>query len=433
MKPKIGDLVEIETTKGTHKGALLPSHDKNTTVIKLSSGYNLGIENKNIKSTKLLEQKKEIKQKEVKITHKKDLKTVAILHTGGTLASEVDYKTGAVTPRFSPNEIIKMFPEIENIVNVKSKFVSNIWSEDMNFKHYNLLAKEIEKEAKAGVDGIIISHGTDTLHYTSAALAFILENLNIPVILVGAQRSSDRGSTDAAMNLICAAKFIAQTEFSEVAICMHENMKDETCLILHACKSRKMHSSRRDAFKSINRKPWARVYFKENKIDVLDNSFRKRESRKLKLDLFKENLKIGFLKAHPNMTAEEIKIYSKFNGLVLEGYGLAGNFPINKTDKLTAENEKILKELTSLAKKIPVVATTQTIFGRINMNVYSTGRKMQQAGILGNLLDMHPETAFIKLAWLLSNHPKQVKELLNHNLRGEITERLGTEFIEDEY
>ncbi|MBS3145559.1 Glu-tRNA(Gln) amidotransferase subunit GatD [Candidatus Woesearchaeota archaeon] len=428
---KEGDIVEvIKSDNSKIKGILMHSHSKDSNVVKLSSGYNLAINKNKIKNITILKKLSKNKKEKIKIKHKKGLKTVAVLHTGGTIASEVDYETGAVTPRFSPEELIEMFPEIEEIINVKSRLIANISSEDMNFSHYNLLAKEIEKEVKEKVDGIIITHGTDTMHYTSAALSFILENLDIPVVLVGSQRSSDRGSTDAKINLISAARFIAETDFSEVTICMHENMEDKTCLIFPACKVRKMHTSRRDAFKTVNVKPWARVHYKD-RVEILDSRFRKKENRKLKLNLFKENLKVGFLKAHPNMKADEIRMYSNFDGLVLEGYGMAGNLPINKTDKLTAENEMILNELKKLASKIPVLAVSQTIFGKINMNVYSTGRLMQEIGILGNLLDMTPETAFIKLAWLLSNHPTQVKELLSHNLRGELSIRLNeTDFIE---
>lgn len=427
---KEGDFVEITKRDGKVEGILMPSHNKDTVVVKLSSGYNLAIKKSKVKQINLLRKNSRRKKEKKGIKHKKDLKTVAILHTGGTIASEVDYETGAVTPQFSPEEIISMFPELENLVNVKSRLVSNMFSEDMNFSHYNNIAQEIEKELKENVDGIIISHGTDTLHYTSAALAFILEDLDIPVILVGAQRSSDRASTDAKINLICATKFIAKTDFSEVAICMHENMGDETCLILPACKTRKLHASRRDAFKPINTKPWARVYFNEDKIDIIDNRFRKKENRRLKLNLFNEKLKIGFLKAHPNMIADEIRRYEKFDGLVLEGYGMAGNFPINETDKFTKENTMIYNELKKLANKIPIITSSQTIFGKINMNVYSTGRKLQEIGVIGSLSDMTAETAFIKLAWLLSNHPKQVKELFMHNLRGELSTRLSdTDFI----
>ena len=411
---KGGDFVEITKLDGAIRGTLMPSHSKDTIVVKLSSGYNLAIRKGKIKKITLLKKLSKPKKERIGIKHKKGLKTVTILHTGGTIASEVDYETGAVTPQFSPEEITSMFPELENLVNVKSRLISNMFSEDMNFSHYNKIAQEIEKEVKGKVDGIIISHGTDTLHYTSAALAFILEDLDIPVILVGAQRSSDRASTDAKINLICAAKFIAKADFSEVAICMHENMGDETCLILPACKTRKLHASRRDAFKPINTKPWARVYFNEDKIDIIDNRFRKKENRRLKL----------------NLIADEIKSYDGFDGLVLEGYGIAGNFPINETDKFTRGNTKIYNELKKLANKMPVIASSQTIFGKINMNVYSTGRRLQELGIIGGLSDMTAETAFIKLAWLLSNHPKQIKELFMHNLRGELSLRLSdTDFI----
>jgi len=427
---KEGDFVEIARTDSNIEGILMPSHNKDIIVVKLPSGYNLAIKKSKVKQINLLRKNSKIEKRKKGIRYKKGLKTVAILHTGGTIASEVDYETGAVTPQFSPEEITSMFPELENFVNVKSRLISNMFSEDMNFSHYNKIAQEIEKEVKGKVDGIIISHGTDTLHYTSAALAFILEDLDIPVILVGAQRSSDRASTDAKINLICAAKFIAKADFSEVAICMHENMGDETCLILPACKTRKLHASRRDAFKPINTKPWARVYFNEDKIDIIDNRFRKKENRRLKLNLFNEKLKIGLLKAHPNMIADEIKSYDGFDGLVLEGYGIAGNFPINETDKFTRGNTKIYNELKKLANKMPVIASSQTIFGKINMNVYSTGRKLQELGIIGGLSDMTAETAFIKLAWLLSNHPKQIKELFMHNLRGELSLRLSdTDFI----
>src|SRR5690606_34564993 len=123
----------------------------------------------------------------------------------------------------------------------------------------NTIASEIAKEAKRGVKGIIVTHGTDLMHSSSAGLSFILENIDIPVILVGAQRSSDRASSDARQNLLAAANFIINTDFSGVAVCMHENMSDDDCLILPATKMRKMHTSRRDAFRPINAKPIARV------------------------------------------------------------------------------------------------------------------------------------------------------------------------------
>ena len=414
-----GDTISVVTSDGTKIGSFMPSSDE-FLILKLESGYNIGIAKKKIKSTKLIKKYQKPKISFCKVPKKAGLKNILILHTGGTIASEVDYKTGAVIARFTPEELICMFPELAEIANIDSKLMRNMFSEDMRFAHYNLLAKEIAKEAKK-YDGIIVTHGTDTISNTATALSFILEDLNIPVILVGAQRSSDRPSTDASLNLICAAHFIAKSFFAEVGVCMHSDLNDESCFILPACKARKMHSSRRDAFKPINSKPIAKVEL-DGTISFTNYHFNKKSSTKIKLKLFKENLKVGLIKVHPNMFAKEFEAYKTFNGLLIEGTGL-GHAPINVIDKETKEHKNILATIQKLAKKIPVAMSTQTISGRLNMNVYSTGRLLQEAGVIGNYSDMHPETAYIKLAWLISNHPKEVKKLFTENLRGEITKR----------
>ena len=199
------EVVEIKTKDKEFKGILLPSPKKDVVFLKLDSGYNIGIEKKNIKSMKKIGKVTSEKKVLGKLEINKNLPTIAILHTGGTVASEVDYKTGAVSPRFTPEELIAKFPELKSFANIKSKLIANMFSEDMRFSHYNKIAKEIENQVKEGVEGIIISHGTDTLHYTGAALSFMLQDLGIPVLLVGAQRSSDRGSSDAFLNLVSAA------------------------------------------------------------------------------------------------------------------------------------------------------------------------------------------------------------------------------------
>ncbi|MBS3149196.1 Glu-tRNA(Gln) amidotransferase subunit GatD [Candidatus Woesearchaeota archaeon] len=424
---KEGNYVVIKTKNEELKGLLLKSQNPEKFVIKLTSGYNFSINKKDVVKLDIIKPEKEEKEfKKPEIQKNPKLKKVLILHTGGTIASKVDYKTGAVSPSFSNEDMLKMFPEIKDIVNIDSKFFGNIFSEDINFNHYNLLAKEIKNNLN--YDGIIITHGTDTMHYTSAALSFILEDLVIPIILVGAQRSSDRGSSDSFQNLFSACQFISKSDFSGVAICMHENMNDDSCLILPGLRTRKLHTSRRDAFKAINVKPIAKV--KDNSIEILNHDYPKRDRKdknNLNLKLF-EDPKIGILKTHPNMKKEEISMYSKFDGLIIEGTGL-GHMPINKVDKLTLENELIFKELEKLSKKIPVVITSQCIFGRVNLNVYSTGRKLQEIGILGNLSDMTTETAFIKLAWLISNYPKDVRKMIDKDLKGEISRRTSEDFI----
>jgi len=428
MEPKTGDSVVVETKEKKINGILMPvpEAEGGIVILKLDNGYNVGIDKSRIKSIKLVKEYAEKKQKPAEIKQNKRLPTISILHTGGTIASKVDYKTGAVSAKFSAAEIIDMFPELTKIANIKSRKIASMQSEMMRFVHYNIMAKEIEKEVKSGTDGIIITHGTDTMHYSSAALAFILEDLPVPVILVGSQRSSDRGSSDAGLNLVSACYFIANSDFADVAICMHENLDDESCLILSGLKTRKMHTSRRDAFRPINTSPIARVNFNEKNISFIKKDYKKRnKNKKLKLMLFNEKIKIGLIKTHTNMFAEEFLAYKDFDGLVIEGTGL-GHLPNEEIDEYTKENKKIFNALADMIKKgLVVVMSSQTIYGRLQMNVYTPMRELQEIGVLGHLSDMTAETTFIKLAWLLSNYKKEeVKELITKNLKGEISERV---------
>jgi len=428
MQAKTGDSVIVETKEKKINGILMPvpEGEKDSVILKLESGYNIGIDKKDVKEIKLVKSYSEKKQKTAEVKQNKKLPIISILHTGGTIASKVDYKTGGVIAKFSPNEIIGMFPELTKIANIKSRKIASMQSEMMRFVHYNLMAKEIEREIKSGTDGIIITHGTDTMHYSSAALRFILEDLSVPVVLVGSQRSSDRGSSDAGLNLISACYFIANSDFADVAICMHENLDDESCLILPALKTRKMHTSRRDAFRPINTRPVARVNYSERNISFLNKNYNKKDKkRKLRLMLFNEKIKIGLIKTHTNMFAEEFLAYKDFDGLVVEGTGL-GHLPNEEIDECTKENKKIFNSLKEMIKNgLVVVMSSQAIYGRLQMNVYTPMRELQEIGVLGHLSDMTPETTFIKLAWLLSNYRKEeVKELITKNIRGEISERV---------
>lgn len=420
---KAGDTVSVLVKNKEYKGRFLPSEDEKLVVLKLESGYNIGFKKKDVSTMTVVEKYTPTKKKSNSAKQNKKLQKISILHTGGTIASKVDYATGGVSAQFEPEELLTMFPELAEIAQINSRLVRQMMSENMRFSHYNLLAKEIQKEVKAGVDGIIITHGTDTMHYTSAALAFACEGLPVPVILVGAQRSSDRGSSDASMNLLAAAQFIVATDFSEVAVCMHENLEDDTCLILPATKVRKMHSSRRDAFRPINASALARVNYRTKTIDCLGPCVSKGD-QKLTLKLFDDKLKIGLLKSHTHMYEEEFSAYKKFDGLVVEGTAL-GQLPNSVVDKETEESGKIIETIRKLTKTMPVVMASQCLYGRIDMNVYAEGRINKDAGILGNYSDMTAETTFIKLAWLLSNYPKEsIPELITTNFRGEISERL---------
>ncbi|MBT5924657.1 Glu-tRNA(Gln) amidotransferase subunit GatD, partial [Candidatus Woesearchaeota archaeon] len=299
-----GDIIEIKTEKEIVKGTLMPSSDTNVVMVKLDNGYNMGFEKKQVKDIVVVEKRKEKEKKDVKdISKNKDLPTLSILHTGGTIASKVDYRTGGVVADFSPEELVNLFPELKSIANIESELISQMWSDDLRFAHFSIIAKKIEEHVKNGVNGIIIGIGTDNLAVAASAVSFMIEKTSIPIIFVGAQRSSDRGSSDAAMNLICAAEFITKTDFAGVAICMHGAVEDDFCNILSANKTYKLHSSRRDAFQTVNDEPIARVGYKDRKVVFLKDEYRKADD-KLEIKPKMEN-KVGLLKIHVNMFPEQ--------------------------------------------------------------------------------------------------------------------------------
>jgi len=424
MPAKPGDKVKIITEDDEFTGTLMPNEETDSVVLKLDNGYNIGIDKEIVKKITIITPYKETEEKKEPVKQNKKLPTISILHTGGTIASKVDYKTGGVVAQFSPEEIIQMFPELKAIANIRSKLISNMFSEDIRFIHYSQIAQAIEEEVKQGCKGIIVTHGTDTLTYTSAALSFMLENLTVPVILVGAQRSSDRGSSDAGMNLICAAEFIAKTDFCEVAICMHETAEDENCVILPGTKTKKLHSSRRDAFKSVNSSPFAKISYKTREIEFLRQDYMKENKGNLNVkDKIEE--KVAILRVHTNMMPEQFEFYTKqgYKGLIIEGTGL-GHAPVNVPNvecKIHNKNKEAIKQLVDSG--CIVVMTLQTTFGRVHMHVYSSGIELKKIGVHSGK-DMLTETAFIKLAWLLGNYKKEeAEDLIGKNLVGEITER----------
>lgn len=421
-----GQLVTVTDGERKYTGNVLPASplDNDILRLKLKSGYNIGIKvSPKTRAEKLGGMSKVGKAKKNMMAQNPALPKIAILHIGGTIASRVDYRTGAVTAGFEPEDLLEMFPELMQIASFTTKKIAQIASENMRIEHYTLIANEIAKAAKdTSLKGIILPHGTDTMAYTSAALAFMLENIQIPVILVGAQRSSDRASSDAAMNLVCAAQFITKTDFVGVGICMHESISDENCVILPPCKTRKLHASRRDAFRAVNDTPIARINFEKGTVDFLKDYARKDPAKKLVL-MPKIESKVGLIKTHTNMHPEQFEYFLKgrFKGLVIEGTGL-GHMEIGVSDELSKPNEKLYRSIKKICKSgTIVVMTSQTIFGRVQMHVYSPGTDLTNIGVIPGE-DMLPETAFIKLCWLLGNYkPAEAKELIAKNLRGEIS------------
>lgn len=418
--------VKIITKNEEFLGILLPK-EGNSIVLKLDSGYNIGLLPESIKKIELISPKIEKEIPPNRVNQNKDLKRVMILHTGGTIASRVDYETGGVLASYSPEAMLEIFPELNDVAYIESELIGNMSSDDFRFAHFNRIAQSIYKNTQRGIFRFIVTTGTDFLHYAAAALSFMFTHQPISILVVGSQRSSDRGSSDAAMNLVCAAKFLTQKKWNGVGICMHEHTDDDACIILPGVNSRKMHSSRRDAFKVINGRPLARVAYATDEIrlfqPLLSYNTELHEPK-----YFDENIKVGMIYSRPNLYAEEFNVYDHFDGLVLVGSGL-GHFPINKLDESTKEHANIFGNIEHLAKKMPVVMSVQTLYGRVHMNVYSPGRKLQQIGVLGHGNMMTPETTYIKLAYLLSTcEKKDVPDLLLANICGEMSPSDMSEF-----
>src|SRR5574341_2018406 len=281
MKAKAGDKVKLITSDGEFEGTLLPRRElmsQDITVLKLKTGYNIGIETKKIKKTEVLEEYKTPVVKAKKLKPKSDLPTVAILSTGGTISSRIDYRTGGVYADYSAEDFVAMCPELQDIANIKAAKIMSVMSEDALSSDWARMAEEIMKVIN-DVDGVGITHGTDTMHFTSAALSFLLKDLNKPVVITGSQRSIDRGSSDAFMNLICAVTAAAKWDGAGVVICMQGSMEDKFCHLLRGSKVRKMHTSRRDAFRPVDDEPLAAV-FTDGNIEIVADKYPKRANSK---------------------------------------------------------------------------------------------------------------------------------------------------------
>ncbi len=409
----VGDTVKVTKPGIEHKGMLLEKPDysnKNTIILKLNSGYNIGIDIKDAKIEKISSGQKpkiELDPVDKQISEEKD--NLSILSTGGTVASVIDYKTGAVHPAFTADDLLRATPELVDYANINAKAIFNILSENMTPQYWKETAEAVYNEINEGADGIIIAHGTDTMHYTASALSFMIDT-PVPIILTGAQRSSDRPSSDAFTNLM-ASVVAAKSDIAEVSICMHATEDDSYCDLHRGTRARKMHTSRRDTFTSINMNPLAKIENNQITINDKEVQYTKRNENKLSINT---NLadKVALIKMYPGIDAEIIDIYTDkgYDGIVIEGTGLGhcSDEVIDKISRATNEN-------------IPVVMTSQCLFGRTNMNVYSSGRRLLQENVIP-VGDMIPETAYTKLLWAAgqTDDTEEIRKIMQSNLKGEI-------------
>jgi len=435
---KLGDSVMIESNNATHVGILIPRYeyaDANHLVLKLKSGYNIGIKIGKIKSIKKITEKLDpnikpdtyYKYKDY-ISHKNtdqnfsqsQLPNLSLLSTGGTISSKIDYRTGGVMAALTAKELNDSIPELTRIANIDPEVVLSEYSENIKPEHWSLIARKVANNILSGkYDGIIVSHGTDTMHYTSAALSFALQNLPIPVVLVGAQRSSDRPSSDASLNLIGACTFATRSKFSGVFVAMHYSISDEVIACHIGTRVRKNHTSRRDAFHSIDVYPFSLI--KKDQIEIsrqyTDLKFQER-NKNLESMVVRPNFenKVSLLKFYPGFDCRMIDycVDLGHKAIILEGTGLGH---INKECFSQIEN--------AVNKGIIIFMTSQCIWGRTALTVYDTGRDLLNLGVIP-LSNLTSETALVKAMWCFGNftEEKEVIKTMTSNIANEFTNRI---------
>ena len=407
-KSKIGDLINIECQMGNYIGTLMPRYqytNHDNIIIKLQNGYNVGIPIESVK--KITKMSRQTKSDVVKQVYNLDstLPKILLLSTGGTIASSLDYITGAVSPKFDGNEIQKLIPEISKLANVDTEVIFLESSENIMPSHWKNIAKKIITYKNHQYAGIIISHGTDTMHYTSAYLSFALSGFPIPVVIVGSQRSLDRPSSDAAINLISTIKFIIEYKSQGIFVAMHEDENDNVVACHIGTRVRKNHTSKRGAFQTVGDKPAFLVHnngdghVTKNTNEVFNKKF---YGDKIDLDP-----RVALIKYYPGYDSKlfEYIIDHDYRAIIFEGTGLG------HVGNILYENIKKANE-----KNIFVGMTTQCINGIIQMNVYESGRKLTKLGVIP--LNMIPETAVVKAMWALGNSKNslEMKKLMLKNI-----------------
>ena len=419
-----GDRVRVERGDATYEGILMPSTTPEQVVVKLDGGYNVGVDREASRVERLESdvyavggEGGEGEGDESAIEFDEDLPTVALISTGGTIASTVDYRTGAVTAQFDAEDVLRAVPDLAGRANYRGRVVANILSENMTPDVWQDLARAVRAEIEAGADGVVVMHGTDTMQFTASALAFMLET-PVPIVFTGSQRSADRPSSDNVMNAVCAVE-AAKADCAEVLVCMHETTSDDRCALHRATRVRKNHTSRRDAFETVGNRPLGAVDYDrlsgngdaEGAADAV--TFRRpyaaRGERELTLDPDLET-DVELVKFTPGMDEAFLDVCEGSSGLVIEGTGL-GHVHTDLIDRIAA----------LVGDGTTVTMTSQCIEGRVCDRVYDTGRDLLEAGVVeaGNTL---PGTAKVKLMWALANG-ESAAEAMRTPLAGELTER----------
>ena len=419
-----GDRVRVERGGTTNEGVVLPSSTSDHIVLKLDGGYNIGIDREAASVDVLETGVHDIDDDSdpddgavSEIEFGDDLPTISLISTGGTIASTVDYRTGAVTAQFTAEDVLRAVPELAGRANYRGRVVANILSENMDPSIWQELATAVYEEIEAGADGVVVMHGTDTMQYSAAALSFMLDT-PVPIVFTGSQRSADRPSSDNVMNAVSAVE-AAKADCAEVLLCMHASASDDRCALHRGTRVRKNHTSRRDAFETVGNKPLATIEYATARDDGGDGAvatdafeFNREYAARGETDLARNddlNPAVELVKFTPGMDPAAWDYLDDADGVIIEGTGL-GHI---HTD-LIGRVEELVDDGTVVAM------TSQCLEGRVCDRVYDTGRDLLAAGIV-EAGDTLPGTAKVKLMWALAN-VGDPSEAMGRSLAGELTE-----------
>ncbi|MBS3760678.1 MAG: Glu-tRNA(Gln) amidotransferase subunit GatD, partial [Halodesulfurarchaeum sp.] len=393
-----------------HEGIVMPSSTAEHVVLKVESGYNVGVDRDEATVEILETDVYDIEEGETSatstVTFDPDLPTISLLTTGGTIASTVDYRTGAVSAQFDAEDVLRAVPEMAGMANYRGRVVRNILSENMTPAVWQDLTQVVQEEIEAGADGIVVMHGTDTMQYSASALSFMLDT-PVPVVFTGSQRSADRPSSDNVVNAVGAVQ-AAKSDAAEVMIAMHASASDDTVALHRGTRARKNHTSRRDAFETIGAEPLGVVDYETGDVEFR-RSYRERDAVELSVAPGLET-EVELVKFTPGMDETCLAMVREKEGVIIEGTGLGHVHTdlIGKLDQLTDRGTT-------------VVMTSQCLDGRVCDRVYDTGRDLLDAGVIEGA-DMLPGTAKVKLMWVLANRA-DVDEAMQTSLAGELTDR----------
>ncbi len=372
--------------KGTVMGPYGPTSESSI-IIKLDNGYNLGMDPARVTSMKVLGRVGSDPQTRHMVEPDPSLPLVALIGTGGTIASYVDHRTGAVCPVRSADDLLYLLPELGSFCRLRVTVPMSKLSEDITSTDWMKMASEVVSAFGAGARGVVVAHGTDTLAYTASALSFVLRDLPGPVVLTGSQRSSDRPSSDAFSNLLHSVMLAAGSDLGEVCVLMHASISDGISAVHRGCRVRKMHTSRRDAFRSVNSEPLGSVT--DSGIDLTAPYRRADTNARPRIEgAFSDDVLL--LSAQMTLDGRTLRSIGEMKrAFVIAGTGLG---------HVSSSLAPIIKELVEGGK--PVVMASSCLNGRVNLRVYSTGRDLLEAGVI-EAGDMTPESAHVKTMWCL--------------------------------